>query len=273
MWSQEVQDSGTTLLGTEDPLSSGTTQGPCVHDFMSLRAFLSISALVVSACSRGEVADQGDSNQVDSVAVATIDSGAPKLLPRDEANESFREFRTQLLDALSRKDTTFLYGILDPVIKNSFGGDEGIDGFKRIWEMDSTAESRVWAALTRVLSMGGQQADDTIFVAPYVHVWWPDSIDAFEHVVVTGSSVKVHEQPLAEARVLGTVNHSILRIREWKNLSPDGVPADSIWANVQLPSGVQGWIQSRDVYSPVSWRAMFVRHGARWVMVFFVAGD
>ena len=201
-----------------------------------------------------------------------IDSGAPKLLPRDEANASFREFRTQLLAALSRRDTTFLYGIIAPEIKNSFGGDGGIDGFKRQWQMEDP-ETPVWTALSRVLDMGGEQSSDSIFVAPYVYAFWPDSLDAFEHIAVTGSAVKVYQQPLAEARVLGTVDQSILRVREWRGLSSAGVPADSIWANVQLPSGASGWIRSADVYSAVGWRAMFVRHGDRWMMVFFVAGD
>ena len=230
------------------------------------------SVLVIAACSRSDVAERADAARVDSVAIAIIDSGAPKLLPRDEANASFREFRTQLLDALARKDTTFLYGILTPEIKNSFGGDEGIDGFKRLWEMDNPA-TPVWTALSRLLAMGGEQSSDTIFVAPYVYAFWPDSLDPFEHIVATGSSVKVHEQPLTDARVLGAVDHSILRVREWKGLSSSGVPADTIWAHVQLPSGLQGWIRSADVYSPVGWRAMFVRHGDRWVMIFFVAGD
>ena len=237
-----------------------------------MRAGVAISVLVL-ACSRGDVAERTDSAvAVDSVVLAKIDSGAQKLLPRDEANESFRQFRTQLLDALSRKDTAFLYGILDPVVKNSFGGDEGIDGFKRLWEMDS-ATTPVWTALTRVLSMGGQQADDTIFVAPYVFAFWPDSLDSFEHVAVTGSTVKVYESPLMDARALGTADHSILRVRAWKGLTSEGIPADTIWANVQLPDGTLGWIRSADVYSPVGWRAMFVRQGGRWRMVFFVAGD
>ena len=94
----------------------------------------------------------------------------------------FREFRATLLAALARRDTAFLYGILAPEIKNSFGGDDGVDGFRRIWEMDNPA-TPVWTALTRVLSMGGEQSSDTIFVAPYVYAIWPHSIHAFEHVV------------------------------------------------------------------------------------------
>ena len=233
---------------------------------------LATCVLLLVACTRRDAGHEVDSPSVDSVALANIDSGAPKLLPRDEASQSFREFRATLLAALARRDTAFLFGILAPVIKNSFGGDDGVDGFRRIWEMDNPA-TPVWTALTRVLSMGGEQSSDTIFVAPYVYAFWPDSIDAFEHVVATGASVKVHERPAADARVLGAVNHSILRLREWQGLAAAGVPADSTWANVELPGGVQGWINSRDVYSPVGWRAMFVRHSDHWVMIFLVAGD
>ena len=237
-----------------------------------MKAFTATCVLIVAACTRGDVAQQADSTSVEPVAVAMIDSGAPKLLPRDEANASFREFRSRLLDALSRKDTAFLYGILAPGIKTSFGGDGGIDGFKRQWRMDDP-ETPVWTALSRLLSMGGEQSTDTNFVAPYVYAFWPDSLDAFEHIAVIGSAARLHQQPLADARVVGAVDHSILRVREWRGLSAAGVPADTISANVQLPSGASGWIRSADVYSPVGWRAMFVRHGDRWSMVLFVAGD
>jgi hypothetical protein len=231
---------------------------------------LPIAILCIAACTRGDVRQQVDSSGPGPVAVATIDSGAPKLLPRDEANQSFHEFRTRLLAALARRDTAFLYGILAPEIKNSFGGDGGIGGFKRQWEMDNPA-TPVWSVLARLLAMGGEQSADTVFVAPYVFAFWPDSIDAFEHVVVTEASARVLAEPLGDARVLGAVSHSILRVREWKNLST--VPDDSTWAHITLPGGIAGWIRGTDVYSPVGWRAMFVRHGERWTMVYFVAGD
>ena len=232
-----------------------------------------IFGLVLAACAKEEVAQESDSARPDSAVVLTmVDSGAPKLLPRDEANESFRQFRSGALRALASRDTSFLYAMLAPEIKNTFGGDDGIAGFRRVWKMDQ-ANSDVWTALIRVLTMGGQQPTDSQFTAPYVYAFWPDSMDAFEHVAVIGDTARVHEAAAPDSRVLGGALHSILKFREWRGLPASGVAVDTTWAKVLLPNANTGWIRGASVYSPVSWRAMFVHRGGRWLMVFFVSGD
>lgn len=233
---------------------------------------IAVACFSLAACAR-DVAHEADSARPDSVAaLAMVDSGAPKLLPRDEANESFRQFRSGALAALARRDTAFLYGILAPEIRNTFGGDDGIAGFRRVWKMDDP-NSDVWAALTRVLTMGGQQPTDSQFTAPYVYAFWPDTMDAFEHVAVTGDSVPVHEAPDPDSRLRGGAHYSILKFREWRGLPMSGVAADTTWARVVLPNADSGWIRGASVYSPVGWRAMFVRRNGRWLMLLFVAGD
>jgi len=162
--------------------------------------------------------------------------------------------------------------MLAPEIRNTFGGDDGIAGFRRVWKMDEP-NSDVWTALKRVLTMGGRQATDSQFTAPYVYAFWPDSMDAFEHVAVTGDSVRVHDAPAPDSRVLGGAHHSILKFREWRGLPRSGVAADTTWARVVLPNADSGWIRGASVYSPVSWRAMFVWRDGRWLMLLFVAGD
>ena len=232
-----------------------------------------ILALVFSACTREEVAQESDSARPDSaVVLVMVDSGAPKLLPRDEANESFRQFRSEALRALASRDTAFLYGMVAPEIKNTFGGDDGIAGFRRLWKTDEP-NSDVWTALLRVLTMGGQQPSDSQFTAPYVYAFWPDPMDAFEHVAVIGDSVRVHDAPMANSRVLGGAQNSILKFREWRGLPASGVAADTTWAKVLLPNADSGWIRGASVYSPIGWRAMFVRRGGRWQMIFLVRGD
>lgn len=220
----------------------------------------------------------GEQPVVDSVVAETIrvlvavDEGAPKLLPRDEANESFQAFRRDALAALERKDTTFLYDMLSPVIKNSFGGDDSVSGFKRIWKPDDPA-SAVWSHLTRVLSMGGKLDSDSAFTAPYVYAFWPDSIDAFENVALTDSFVVVRSDSNETAEAVGAASHSIARVLAWSRFPSAQLPGDSTWVRVQFRGGAAGWIVGSQAYSPVSWRAMFARENGRWKMIFFVAGD
>jgi hypothetical protein len=218
----------------------------------------------------------------DSVAVPSApvaDSGAPKLLPIDEADSSFAQFRRELLVRLQQRDTAYLYSILAPEIKNSFGGDDRLEGFKRIWKMDRPDSSKVWAELTRVLTLGGRLHVDqsnnnlTTFIAPYVFAIWPNTVDAFEHVAVTDANVPVYQRPDATAPVAGTVSHSILKLEEWQSLDDDAAPRPGSFARVKLPSGKSVWISADQVYSPVSWRAFFEKRDGRWVMTLFVAGD
>jgi hypothetical protein len=233
-----------------------------------------IALAAMLACSRADTTSGKDSTNVDSTpAVAELDSGAPKLEPRDEADASFREFRARTLEALARRDTTYLYGMLAPEIRNTFGDDDGIAGFRRVWHMDNPSTSQVWTALTRVLNMGGQQPTDSTFTAPYVHAFWPDSIDAFGFVAVTRTAALIHEGPGSDTPARGSASHSMLPIKTWQGLDESGVASDSTWAQVGLPGGATGWMRGVDVYSPVSWRAMFVKRGNRWSMIFFVAGD
>lgn len=233
-----------------------------------------IPVVVTLACSRTDSTVKADSTRLDSaVSETAIDSGAPKLEPRDEANASFQEFRARTLAALARKDTAYLYGMLAPEIKNTFGDDDGVEGFRRIWRMENAAGSSVWTALSRVLSMGGQQPTDSNFTAPYVYAFWPDSMDSFGFVAVTKSDGRVYESPAESSPVKGIASHSILRFKNWQGLGESGVAADSSWAQIELPGGATGWMRGADVYSPVSWRAMFMKRGDRWLMIFFVAGD
>jgi hypothetical protein len=249
----------------------------------SLRRFTTL--LIALACGCGAPAE--DRVQPDSTShpaappapappaqerLPVVDSGAPVLLPRDEADTSFQRFRTRALQALSARDTSFLYGILAPDIKNSFGGDDSIAGFKRIWRM-AEGSTAVWDALARVLQMGGRQQGDTTFIAPYVYAFWPDSVDPFEHVAVVTPNATVHEAPAPTARAIGTLSHSVLKLEEWQNLAESGVATDSTWARVRLPGGRTGWVRGKHVYSPVGWRAFFVKRDGRWIMQLFVAGD
>lgn len=191
-----------------------------------------------------------------------VDSGATAFQPVDEADASFRAFRAQLLAALARQDTAFLLSVLAPEIKNTFGGMDSIRGFRELWRIDRPAQSAVWSKLTRVLQMGGDLQEDR-FIAPYVFAFWPQSLDAFEHVAVTTADAHVRAAPDSGAAVSGTASHSILPVER----------VDSLWTRVKLPGGGTGWLSANDVYSPVGWRAFFQKRDGAWKLVMFVAGD
>ena len=177
----------------------------------------------------------------------------------------FVAFRTGLRQTIERRDVPALLRAVHPDIKNTFGDDNGIDAFKRLWRLDR-ADSKVWSELGAVLALGGTFQDPDQFVAPYVYAKWPETMDAFEHVALTGSNVRVRGAPSTNARILMAESYAILRLK-----SP-GSTSES-WTAVVLPDGRAGYVASRLARSPIDYRASFARTDGRWRMTMFVAGD
>lgn len=190
------------------------------------------------------------------------------LHPVDEAarQPDFFTFRAALQVALAERDTAALLAVVDPGIKNSFGGDDGSLEFRRLWSPGDPA-SPLWATLAPVLALGGAFAGDDTFVAPYVFSQWPDSIDAFEHVAVVGQGVRVRAAPALDAAPVGRLDFAIVA------LATGEAAPDPAWTAIRLDGGGTGWVASRYVRSPIAHRAIFARRDGRWRLVTLVAGD
>src|SRR5215210_3701482 len=79
-----------------------------------------------------------------------------KVLPADEGktDASFSQFREKTLAAARRRDVKYILSIVDPNIINGFGGDDGINEFKKMWKIDRP-QSQFWNEFILVLSNGG----------------------------------------------------------------------------------------------------------------------
>lgn len=189
-----------------------------------------------------------------------------KLQPTDEAvrDPEFFAFRAQLQAAVARHDTEAVLAAVHPNVKNTFGGDDGIEAFRRIWKLPA-ADSRLWDELGTVLAFGGAFREGGLFAAPYVFGRWPEPFDSFEHVAVLGTSVRVRAEPGPQGRILTALSFDVVRLAS---------PAiDSEWTRIKLRDGRTGYISSRYVRSPVDYRALFNKIDGRWRMTAFVAGD
>jgi hypothetical protein len=192
---------------------------------------------------------------------------ARTLLPVDEAAAvpDFFSFRARLLQVIARRDAAALLEIVDPDIKNGFGGDDGKAAFERDWR-PSSADSRVWETLAAVLALGGKRSGEDGFTAPYVFAAWPDGIDGFEHVAVIGDRVVVRRAPRLDAAEVARVGFEVLR-RGRDDRAPEA------WTPVITPDGQPGYISSQYVRSPIDYRAFFTKKNGRWLMVMLLAGD
>lgn len=200
------------------------------------------------------------------LATAPVAAQQP-FLPVDEASTrpDFFSFRAQLQRAIARHDTAALLAVVHPQIRNSFGDNDGVDEFRSTWNIGA-ADSRIWDVLGTVLGLGGSFLDNDTFAAPYVFSRWPGKFDAFDHVAVIGTNVRVRSQPSADASVIATTSFSILPVAQ---------PDDEVegWTAVRVEGSRTGYIASQFVRSPIDYRAIFRYEGRQWKLVTLVAGD
>lgn len=189
------------------------------------------------------------------------------LRPVDEAVTvpDFFAFRSRLQSAVARRDAVALVAVLHPGIKLSFGGDSGVEDFHKLWRPGST-DTRLWETLASVLSLGGAFAVDGSFTAPYVFAHWPRTLDAFDHLAVIGTGVRLRKTPSLSGEILASLDFSIVALAEaWD--------PEAEWVKVGLKDGRTGYIQGRYLRSPLDYRIRFERVDGRWQATLFLAGD
>jgi hypothetical protein len=199
---------------------------------------------------------------------------AGKLLPVDDAarDPGFFIFRARLQEAVARHDAAALLAAVDPNIRVGFGGKDGAAAFREKWKLQDGDKSPLWAELGLVLALGGGFQGEGSFAAPYVFSRWPEAIDAFEHVAVLGSDVRIRAAPSVTSGILATLSFDVVRLSQTgrSRLTPTQAKE---WTAVELKGGRTGYVSSRYVRSSIAYRALFNKVSGRWRMTAFVAGD
>lgn len=188
-----------------------------------------------------------------------------KARPVDEARDpSLLAARDTILAIAGRRDSAALRSWIAPTIKFSFGDSRGgVDGLFAHWAKYESMD-RLWRTLTDVLTHGGRMQGAESFLAPWTFLALPDSLDAFEYLVVRDSNVVMHSAAYSTDAGLGTLSFDIVRM---------GGAYDSVWRGVRLPDGRVGYVETTHIRSPVEYRIGLRRFGTRWLIDFFVAGD
>lgn len=197
--------------------------------------------------------------------------------PVDEAakDASFLAFRTNLIAAVKRRDAKYLVSVLDRDVKASFGGDDGIEDFKKLWKLNSP-KSEVWDELLAVLTNGGtfSKADKTtIFSAPYSFNGFPDDLDAFEYQVIFGNNVNLRAKPDLKSEVLARLSYNVVKVDYQNSVADAKKDGEYEWLKIETLGGKKGFVNSKYVRSPIDYRAGFEKKNGKWKMIFFVAGD
>jgi hypothetical protein len=195
--------------------------------------------------------------------------------PVDEAakDASFLAFRTKLIAAAERRDAKYILSIVDPKIKNGFGGDDGIANFKAEWKLTSK-NSRFWKEFLPVIKNGGafDKGSKTSFMAPYTFSSWPDDVDGFDYEVIFGKNVNLRKEPNMNAEVVSKLSYNVVEV-EYETLGKSDKSVDPEWLPVTTKGGLKGFVKSEFVRSHIDFRAGFTKKRGVWKMDFFVAGD
>lgn len=194
--------------------------------------------------------------------------------PLDEGkkDQSFSAFRDKLIEAVKKRDKKYLLSIVDPNIKASFGGDEGIKDFKAMWKIDSS-KSKLWEELHVVLSNGGNFIDKNTFAAPYSFNAFPDDLDIFEYQMIFGNNVNLRAKPDLSAKVISQLSYNIVKV-DYENSVSEGTEEPIYkWLKIKTLGGKTGFVSAEFVRSPIDYRAIFEKKKGNWKMTAFVAGD
>jgi len=220
-----------------------------------------------------------------AVFAAAMSAQEIYIKPVDEAakDPSLMEFRSKLIDAAERKDMKYVISVMDPKIKLSFGGHEGIADFKQIWQPDIEG-SLFWNELLAVLKNGGVFGKDTedgnkTFYAPYTFTSFPDypELDIFRDGAIIGKDVNLRAKPSLNAKVIGSLSYNVVMIDHQGSVMKKKTPGIDMetyeWYKVETLGGKKGFVHADHVRGHVDHRIGLEKQNGKWKITMFIAGD
>ena len=188
---------------------------------------------------------------------------AVRLYPVDDTarDPAFRSYVQRLRKAVETRSTRALRKLVDKeVVVGGAKNEKGWDKFTARWRPDE-AGSPLWPALEDLLSLGFIQEHPQLFLSPYL-VWrFPNDVNMATHLVVVRDKVALRETPSLRGSVIAWLEFDIVR-----QLGPVQGGDDLIqWVRVRTGDRT-GYVNTRDVMSPLTPRAQFAQVRGRWLL-------
>lgn len=198
-----------------------------------------------------------------------------RLAPVDEGagDANWPRFKARLLEALARRDSLFVLGIVDRDIRNT-SGKPGAAEFNKLWEPRSP-QSPLWAELPKLLFLGGvfvKRGKDVVeFCAPYVYYKWPAEASHDTSGAIIAKEALVKAQPAADSATLQTLSYNVVKVLDWE-VADKAKDNPQKWTRVQAAAG-EGYVPEEHIRSPLEYRACFAGSGTRWRMTSLEFGE
>ena len=193
------------------------------------------------------------------------DASAPRLYPVDDTarDPSFRGFVKKLRSAVAKRDTSALRKLVDEeVVVGPANEDKGWERFYGRWRPDDE-NSELWPALSDLLSLGFIREHPSLFLSPYL-VWrFPHDLNRATHLVVTRDKTPLRATPSLRAPALASVSFEIVE----QLGPPEKGEGLGQWVLVRTAEGASGYLNARDVMSPMMPRAQFGTRRGGWALV------
>ncbi|MBI4902133.1 MAG: SH3 domain-containing protein [Acidobacteria bacterium] len=189
-----------------------------------------------------------------------------KLYPTDETSRdpAFQSYTRKLRSAVAARSTKALRRLMDDeeIIVGPGKEDQGWRKFVARWRPDDP-DSKLWPALGDLLAVGFIREHPSLFLSPYV-VWrFPSQLDRRKHLVIGRDKVALRESPSLAAATVTTLAFDIVR-RAGEPVRSDRLGA---FVPVETLDGRRGYVNARDVLSPLLPRAQFGFRQKRWVLI------
>ncbi len=188
-----------------------------------------------------------------------------RLYPVDDTarDPAFRSFVKRLRSAVEARNANALRKLVDEgVVVGPADDDTGWPKFAAMWQPDSR-DSKVWSALSDLLSFGFVREHPSLFVSPYL-VWrFPRELNRATHLVVIRDKAALRVAPSVRAAAAASLSFDIVERLGKPETSEDLAR----WVRVRTADGQTGYLNERDVVSPLMPRAQIGIRRGRWILV------
>jgi len=199
------------------------------------------------------------------LALAAATLGPGRLPPVDQcaSDKSFVIFRSGLRRTIARRDAAGLLAVVADDIHASLGGHIGKKDFIALWGLRRPHSSKIWGELGTALRLGCSMSAG-VPTAPSFQDQMGGDRDPFETRIALPGAV-LRKRPTDRSTAVARLDWHVVTLRApWNGGS---------WVEVKLDDGRRGFVRETMARSVIDYRAWFHKHGGRWQMAGFLAGD